>query len=255
MFAAVDAYDRHIGRYSPALARELIAAAGLKPGDRALDVGCGPGALTRELVAILGADHVAAVDPSPAFVAATRNRFPDVRVEEAGAESMPFDDASFDAALAQLVVNFMSDANVGVGEMKRVTRPGGVVSAAVWDYGGEMTLLKTFWDAVAEVGAGGGATDERNVRYSTPDSLVWLWSEVGFDDPRVNPAVMTARYNDFVDLWQGFEKGVGPAGAAAASLTDEKRAELKEEYRRRLGVGNQPFDLTARAWIVTGRVP
>jgi SAM-dependent methyltransferase len=255
MFAAVDAYDNHIGRYSPALARELIAAAGIKAGDRALDVGCGPGALTRELVAVLGADHVAAVDPSPAFVAATRSRFPDVRVEEASAESLPFHDASFDAALAQLVVNFMSDANVGVGAMKRVTRPGGVVGAAVWDYGGDMTLLKTFWDAVAAVGAGSGATDERNVRYSNPDSLLELWSQVGFDDPRVNGAVMTAGYNDFDDLWQGFEKGVGPAGAAAVSLAEEQRARLKDEYRRRLGVGDQPFELTARAWVVTGRVP
>ncbi len=134
-------------------------------------------------MALLGADHVAAVDPSPAFVAATRSRFPDTRVEEAGAESLPFDDASFDAALAQLVVNFMSDANVGVGEMKRVTRPGGVVGAAVWDYGGEMTLLRTFWDAVAaQMAPVATRQDERNMRFSTPESLLELWSQVGLDD-------------------------------------------------------------------------
>ena len=145
--ASADAYDRHIGRYGPELARALCDAAGVAAGQRALDVGCGPGALASELVRRLGIDAVAAVDPSPSFVEGCRARLPGLRVEEAVGERLPFPDASFDRALAQLVVNFMTDPPAGVGEMVRVTRPGGVVGAAVWDYAGAMTLLRAVWDA------------------------------------------------------------------------------------------------------------
>src|SRR4051794_32087806 len=127
---AAEAYDRFVGRYSPALARELIATAGLAAPARAVDVGCGPGPLTTELAALLGAENVCACDPSPPFVEACRVRNPGVRVELAPAEALPFDDDAFDGALAQLVVNFMRDADAGLAQMRRVTRPGGAVAAA-----------------------------------------------------------------------------------------------------------------------------
>lgn len=131
MFASAEDYDRFVGRYAPALAQAVVRAVGVRRGQRALDVGCGPGALTRQLVDLLGADQVAAVDPSSAFVDACRVRNPGVDVELASAELLPFDDDSFDIVLAQLVVNFMADAHAGVGEMRRVTRSEGVVGAAV----------------------------------------------------------------------------------------------------------------------------
>ena len=155
-----EAYDRHIGRYGRELARALIAAAGVQPGGRALDVGCGPGALTSELVATTGAEHVAAVDPSVPFAEACRLRLPGVRVEVAPAEALPFADAEFDHAFAQLVVNFMSDPLAGVRAMRRVTRPGGTVVAAVWDYAGEMTLLRRFWDAAISLDPDAADRDE-----------------------------------------------------------------------------------------------
>ena len=158
--ATADAYDRHIGRYGPDLARALCDAAGVAEGQRAVDVGCGPGALASELVRRLGIDAVAAVDPSPSFVEGCRARLPGLRVEEAAAERLPFPDASFDRALAQLVVNFMTDPPAGVGEMVRVTRPGGVVGAAVWDYAGAMTLLRAFWDAAVALDPAAAALDE-----------------------------------------------------------------------------------------------
>ena len=171
-----EAYDRHIGRYGRELARALIAAAGVQPGGRALDVGCGPGALTSELVAATGAEHVAAVDPSVPFAEACRLRLPGVRVEVAPAEALPFADAEFDHAFAQLVVNFMSDPLGGVREMRRVTRPGGTVVAAVWDYAGEMTLLRRFWDAAISLDPGAADRDEgRCMPFCTPDSLAELW--------------------------------------------------------------------------------
>ncbi len=250
-----DAYDRFIGRYGPELARELIAAAGVRPGRRALDVGCGPGALTTELVALLGAEHVAAVDPSASFVEACRARLPGVRVDVASAAALPFDDEAFDVVLAQLVVNFMTDPPAGVREMSRVTRRGGTVAAAVWDYAGEMTLLRAFWDAAVELDPSAADRDEgRCMPYCTRTTLGELWSAAGLADVEVGAAVVGAGYDDFEDLWSPLEVGVGPAGAYAGSLPPERRGALKDELRRRLGRGDGPFRLTARAWVVSGRV-
>jgi SAM-dependent methyltransferase len=250
-----DAYDRYIGRYAPALARELIAAAGVRPGALALDVGCGPGALAAELAALLGAGSVTAVDPSDTFAAACRERLPGARVELASAEALPFEDRSFDCALAQLVVNFMTDAPAGVGEMRRVTRAGGTVAAAVWDYAGEMTLLRRFWDAAIALDAAAAAREERHMPYCTPETLAGLWSAAGLADVTVSAAVVGADYLGFDDLWQPFEGGVGPAGAYVAALPPERRAALAGELRRRLGSPDGPFRLDARAWVVTGSVP
>jgi SAM-dependent methyltransferase len=247
------AYDRHIGRYSQELARALIRAAGVRPGERALDVGCGPGALTTELASVLGAERVAAVDPSAPFAAACRERNPGVAVEVGAAESLSFDDATFDHALAQLVVNFMSDPPAGVREMRRVTAPGGTVGAAVWDYAAEMTLLRRFWDAALALDPDVRDLDERNMPYCTPESLEHLWSSAGLAGVSVSPAVVSAGYQDFDDLWQPLELGVGPAGAYVAGLPSDRRQALKEELRRRLGAGDEPFRLTARAWIAVGK--
>ena len=251
-----EAYDRHIGRYGRALALALIAAAEVRSGQRALDVGCGPGALTTELAALLGAEHVAAVDPSEPFAAACRGRLPGVHVAVASAETLPFDDASFDIALAQLVVNFMSDPPAGVREMRRVTRRGGKVAAAVWDYAGEMTLLRRFWDAAIALDPAASDRDEGNcMPYCTPAELDALWSTAELADVEVAPVVVDAGYFDYEDLWQPLELGVAPSGAYVASLAPEHRAALKAELQRRLGVEDGPFRLTARAWVVTGRVP
>jgi SAM-dependent methyltransferase len=249
-----EAYDRFVGRYGPELARALIAAAGLQPGDRALDVGCGPGALTTELVSFLGADRVAAVDPSEPFAAACRSRLPGVQVDVAAAEALPFDDSAFDGVLAQLVVNFMKDAKAGGREMCRVARAGGSVSAAVWDYAGEMTMLRRFWDAVVAVDPTAADRDEGRMPFCTPGSLGELWSSTDMKDVQVSQAVVSVTYDGFEDLWQPFELGVGPAGTYTAAVSAERRAALKDEFRRHLDVGEEPFELTARAWIATGTV-
>lgn len=255
MFTSADAYDRYVGRYSPKLAQEIMAAAGVRPGQSALDVGCGPGALTSALVAVLGAENVAAVDPSDAFVEACRRRHPGVRVDVASAESLPFGNGEFDAALAQLVVNFMKDALAGVSEMRRVTRSGGIVVAAVWDYADGMTLIRTFWDAVSATSPGRGYHDEQQMRFATPTELRDLWDTIGLTDVAVSPVSVTADYQDFEDLWAPLEMGVGPAGAYTVALNANERQTLKREMARRLGVGQEPFQLSARAWVVTGRVP
>jgi ubiquinone/menaquinone biosynthesis C-methylase UbiE len=129
-----ESYDAFMGRYSRHLSAPLADLAGVEAGQRVLDVGCGPGALTVELAQRVGAKAVTAVDPSAEFVLAVRSRVPGATVERASAENLPLPDGGFDAALAQLVVHFMADPVAGLREMRRVTRPGGAVAACVWDH-------------------------------------------------------------------------------------------------------------------------
>jgi ubiquinone/menaquinone biosynthesis C-methylase UbiE len=221
---------------------------------RALDVGCGPGALTTALVGLLGEEHVAAVDPSEPFVEASRARLPAVEIQVAGAEHLPFADDGFDAALSQLVVNFMSDAEAGVREMARVTRTGGTVAACVWDYGGGMTSIRTFWQAAAEVEPerGAAAAESATMRWCRPGELAELWNAAGLTDVRSGALTARAAYTDFEELWEPLPTGIAPAGAFTTSLDADGQAALHDAYKRLLGVGDSPFELTARAWAVAG---
>jgi SAM-dependent methyltransferase len=253
--ASADAYNRFVGRYGPRLAEGLIGFAGVASG-RALDVGCGPGALTAALAARLGASNVTAADPSEPFVAACRERLPGVEVVVAAAEALPFADDTFDAALSQLVVNFMVNPVAGVREMARVTRPGGVATACVWDYAGEMTLLHTFWEAARAVEPERAAlADEGAVMAGCAEGeLGELWTAAGLQEVRTGSLVVSAAYADFEDLWAPLLTGVAPAGAFCVSLDDDRRAALHDAYRDRLGVGDAPFELSARAWVASGLV-
>jgi SAM-dependent methyltransferase len=252
-----EAYERHVGRYTPQLAAAFCEFTGIEPGMRALDVGSGPGALTAELATRLGPANVAAAEPSEPFAAACRARVPGAEVAVAGAEALPFGDAAFDATLSQLVVNFLDDADRGVREMARVTRPGGVVAACVWDYSEAMTLLRAFWDAAREIEPERGAAADEGVvmRWCSEGELAELWSGGGLRKVRSGALEVSASYASFEDLWAPFPSGIAPSGAFCASLDEAARNALRDALRRRLGVGDEPFELTARAWAVTGRAP
>jgi SAM-dependent methyltransferase len=245
---AADAYDRFMGRYSTPLAPRFADLAGVQRGQRALDVGCGPGALTAELVARLGAERVAAVDPSEPFVTAARERHPGVDIQRAAAEELPFSDAEFDVALAQLVVHFMADPLVGLREMARVTRPGGVVVACVWDHAGRRGPLSLFWTAVRQLDP--GAQDESELAGSRKGHLVELFEAAGLYDVDETDLAVRVDHATFDDWWAPFTLGVGPAGAYAAGLEAARREELKERCRQLAPVA--PFTLEANAWAARG---
>jgi SAM-dependent methyltransferase len=251
------AYDRFVGRYSQELASRLVGWVGVEPHWTVLDVGCGPGALATVLAEVVGPARVAAVDPSESFAGACRVRLPDADVRVASADALPFSDSAFDATLSQLVVNFLPDTATSLEEMRRVTKPGGKVAAAVWDYAGEMTMLRAFWDAAMEVDPRGAAPLDEGARFGdcNPDALSKLWEAAGFDDVGTAALEVSARYESFDDLWQPFTTGVGPAGAYCAALASEERAALSAAYERRLGSPRGAFALSARAWTVIGRRP
>jgi ubiquinone/menaquinone biosynthesis C-methylase UbiE len=247
---AAEAYDRFMGRYSVGLAAQMADLAGVTGGQRVLDVGCGPGALTAALVARLGATEVAAVDPSSSFVAAARERNPGIDVREAAAEELPFGDDEFDAALAQLVVHFMADAIAGLREMARVTRPGGAVAACMWDHAGGQGPLGVFWQAVHELDP--AARDESGLAGARKGHLAELFAAAGLEHVEQTTLAVDVEHPSFEEWWEPFTLGVGPAGVYVTGLETGDRDRLRELCRSRLPA--PPFTVTARAWAVRARV-
>jgi SAM-dependent methyltransferase len=248
---AADAYDRFMGRYSEPLASPFAEFAGISSGQQVLDVGSGPGALTAELVERLGPAAVTAVDPSEPFVAAARERFPEVAVRQAAAEELPFADATFDAALAQLVVHFMADPVAGLRDMARVTRPGAVVAACVWDHGGGEGPLSVFWAAAHD--GDSGLADESQLPGAREGHLAELFRDAGVRDVEDDALWISVEHETFEEWWEPYTLGVGPAGLYVAGLGQEQREQLRERCRERLPT--PPFVLEARAWAARGRAP
>jgi SAM-dependent methyltransferase len=245
---AAESYDRFMGRYSRLLSPQLADLAGVRRGQRALDVGCGPGALTAELVARLGPAAVTAVDPSASFVAAARARHPGVDVSLASAEELPFGDGTFDAALSQLVVHFMTDPVAGLTEMARVTRRDGVVVACVWDHAGGQGPLSLFWHAAHELDP--EVEDESKLAGAHEGHLAELFEAAGLREVEATSLSADLEHPTFDDWWEPFTRGVGPAGAHTSRLDPESQAALRERCRSLILA--EPFVITARAWAARG---
>ncbi|MFT3860148.1 class I SAM-dependent methyltransferase [Micropruina sp.] len=251
---AGEAYDNYMGRYSKPLAVEFAAFVGCGAADRVLDVGCGPGALTAELVRRVGAANVMACDPSPRFVADCAQRNVGVDVRAGSAERLPFDDDSVHAALAQLVLHFVGDPSAAAAELARVVRPGGRVAACVWDFDQGMELLRAFWDAALTLDP--EAPDEARVlRFGRLGEIAGWLACGGFADIVETTLTVTSTYRDYAELWEGLQHGIGPAGSYLVAQSDELRERLRGALFERLGRPAGAFTLAAVARTAKGRLP
>jgi len=259
VFGDAAAYERFMGRWSARLAPGFLDAVLGEASSEApatlLDVGCGTGNLAAEVLARWPRAHVVAIDPSPPFVAAARERLVPgrARVQVGSALELPEARGTVDAALALLVLNFLPDPARGVAEMRRVTRAGGVVGAAVWDYGGGMAMLRTYWDAAAAVHPDAAAVDEALARPAQAGGVEALFRGAGLRDIDGGLLEVPMHFATFAEYWDPFLLGIGTAGSFTRGLDDEGREALRAELHRRLGDG--PLEMTSVARWVRGVVP
>lgn len=259
IFSAAQAYERFMGRWSRRMAPLLIRFAGVRDGDVLLDVGSGTGALASALSSFAPSSRIVGIDPSAPYVALAQDRHGTalVRFEVGDAQRMVFADDTFDRTLSLLVVNFIPDAGRAVDEMARVTRRGGVVAAAVWDYGAGMEMLRVFWDEVVALDPSSADKDERHMPFCRQGELAALWRARGLQDVVEEGLTVETRFASFDDYWAPFLEKQGPAGAYVAGLSELATDALAQRLRQRLleGGPNRSFVLTARAWVVRGVVP
>jgi SAM-dependent methyltransferase len=258
MFSEGDAYERFMGRWSRELAPLLVTFAGVRDGDAVLDVGSGTGALTHAVAAAAPSSRIIGIDPAASYVAFARTRHPAdrIRFEVGDARQLRFADGSFDRTLSLLVLNFIPGPATALNEMVRVTRPGGTISAAVWDYGRGMEMLRVFWDEAVALNPGADARDERHMPLSRKGELAALWRGGRLADVAETALTIPMRFSSFDDYWTPFLDKQGPAGAYVASLPAGEREQLRLRLRKRLN-GDQPghpIVLDGRAWAVRGTV-
>jgi SAM-dependent methyltransferase len=251
------AYEPYVGRWSRLVAREFLAWLAVSPGSRWLDVGCGTGALSATILVVARPAAVTGIDASESYVAFASEQIRDPRAafRVADAQALSFESATFDAAVSGLVLNFLPQPERGLAEMARVTRTGGTVAAYVWDYAGEMQLMRRFWEAAAALDPAAAELDEgRRFPLCRPEALERLFAQAGLADVAVRAVDVPTVFRGFDDYWSPFLGGQGPAPSYATSLPEERRAALRERLRASLPTAaDGSIHLIARAWAVRGR--
>jgi SAM-dependent methyltransferase len=260
MFGNAEAYERFMGRWSRLVAPLLVDFTDVPDRARVLDVGSGTGSLAFAIAERKPRSHVLGIDPSKEYVAYanSRNPIPDRASFQVGdAQQLHFPDATFDASLSLLVFNFIPDPRKAVLEVRRVTRSGGRLSAAIWDYGAGMRMLRAFWDAAVSIDAKAEKHDEKHMPLCRAGELSELWKQGGLENVHEQPLHITMRFESFADYWGAFLLGQGPAGSYVASLDRDKLQALRGEVKRRLPLSADdiPFALPAQVWSVRGTVP
>ena len=258
VWASGDAYEPYVGRWSRLVAREFVDWLGIPSGKRWLDVGCGTGALTRIVLERAAPDRVSGIDPSEGYIAYARKRIRDKQADfrTGDAQALPVPEYTFDVAVSGLVLNFVPDQAKALSEMKRVVRPGGTVGAYVWDYAGEMQLMRHFWDAAVALDPAALELDEgRRFPVCKPDSLAELFRKAGLGDVETRAIDVPTVFKDFADYWSPFLGGQAPAPGYCMSLSEARRIALRDRVRASLPIlADGSIHLIARAWAVRGIV-
>ncbi len=258
VWALGSAYELYVGRWSRRVADAFLAWIAMQPQRNWLDVGCGTGALCQRILEKQSPARIVGVDPSDGFIAHARAHISDPRAsfQVGDAQALPFANGEFDAAVPGLVLNFVPDQRKAVAEMRRVVRPGGAVAAYVWDYAGEMQLMRKFWDAAITLDPAARDLDE-GVRFPSckPDALAALFAQAGLRDIATQAVDVPTVFENFDDYWSPFLGGQGPAPGYCMKLTESNRAALRERLRASLPPdGDGKIRMIARAWAVKGIV-
>jgi SAM-dependent methyltransferase len=258
VWASGDAYEPYVGRWSRLVAREFVKWIAISRGRQWLDIGCGTGALSQIVLELAAPQYLLGVDPSEGFVDHARRATKDQRAEfrVGDAQSLPAESHAFDVAVAGLVLNFVPDMAKAAREMARVIRPGGTAAAYVWDYSGEMQMMRRFWDAAVALNPAALEKDEgRRFPVCRPEPLTALFKDAGLSNVEVRAIDVPTVFKNFDDYWTPFLGGQAPAPGYCISLSEDQRAALRDRIRSTLPIENDgSIHLIARAWAVRGTV-
>jgi SAM-dependent methyltransferase len=259
MFEVAEAYERQMGRWSRQLAPLLIEFVGVREGDQILDAGCGTGSVSRAIAELTKAAKIIGIDASKGFIeyAQARNSDPRVSFELGDAQKLSFPDSIFDKCLSLLVVNHIPDTPKAVTEMRRVTKPGGVIATAMWDGTGGNEFNDCMWEAAAALDPKVERPAEKRGSYSSPPALSALWTDAGLTNIEAKGLTMSCGFASFDEFWNRYLEGQGPGRAYVVALPENRRDELRQRLRERVlrGWPDGAFALRAKAWAVRGIVP
>lgn len=259
MFSQADSYDRFMGRWSQFIAPSLVEFSEVHDVGAVLDVGSGTGALAFAVRDATTTTRVLGIDLSREYVSHATAKSDDARVrfEVGDAQALHLPDASFDRTMSLLVLNFVPDRRRALAEMIRVTKPGGILSAAVWDYGEGMGMLRVFWDEAIALDPAIAPRDERHMPLCRQGELSAFFRAAKLDAVAETALVATLHFASFDDYWEPFRLGQGPAGAYVAKLSSEQQARLRNRLRQRLlsDEADRPIELNVRAWAAKGTIP
>jgi SAM-dependent methyltransferase len=259
MFADAQAYDRFMGRWSALVAPLFVDFAAISGAGHVLDAGSGTGSLAHAIAERIPKCRVTGIDPSSEYVAYARSQAGSDRIhfETGDAQQMGFANGAFDHSLSLLVFNFIPDPRKALAEVRRVTKPGGKIAAAVWDYGKDMQMLRVFWDAAVALDPAAEKLDEKHMPLCRAGELSELWKQGMLQNVEERPIDIAMKFASFADFWDPFLLGQGPAGAYVAKVQSGKRPRLAEEVKRRLMLASDTaaFTLKGRVWAVRGVVP
>ena len=258
-YSKPQAYENFVGRWNARLALLYLDFTGVKDGERLLDVGCGTGVLSRALLDAAPGSELVGVDPSEPFLEYAREQSPGPRTtfDVGSALNLPYPDASFGQSLSLVVFMFIPDGVKAASEMRRVTRPGGAVSACVLDGGGGMETTGSIWEEAPKLDPTAKEKLEDRLLHNRRGQLTGLWNAAGLENVEETSLEFRVEFTSFNDYWLPFLHGVGPIGAYIEGLSPEGREALREALRRRF-FGEKPdgpFTLGLRAWAVRGTVP
>jgi SAM-dependent methyltransferase len=255
-WASGGAYEPYVGRWSRLVAREFLNWLNVPAHRHWLDVGCGTGALSQAILDTAAPGAVKGIDRSDGYVTYARERLRDERAQfEVGdAQALPVETGAYDAVVSGLALNFIPQPQRAAVEMARAAKPKSVVAAYVWDYAGKMQLMRHFWNAAAALDPAARDLDEgRRFPVCQPNPLREVFQNAGLSEVEVRPIDIATDFRDFDDYWSPFLGGQGPAPSYAMSLSDDRRAALRERIRAGLPFAlDGSIPLAARAWAVRG---
>lgn len=258
VWAQGEAYEPYVGRWSRQVAKDFIAWLGVPPGRQWLEIGCGTGALSEALLEHAAPGRLTAIDSSEGFLAYARHRVTDARADFrlGDALALPVKDVQFDCAVAGLVLNFIPDPARAVAEMRRATRAGGTIAVYVWDYAGEMQMMRRFWEAAVALDPAASELDEgKRFPMCRPEPLTDIFTRAGLTDVETRALDASTVFRNFDDYWAPFLGGQGPAPGYCVSLAEDRRSTLRERIRGSLPIETDgSIRLIARAWAVRGTV-